>query len=297
MKKIFVFTPILLIVLILATTSTGQEANWGLNPGDTFVYKITEIKFSGTGDSNLALLLDEVNRTSIIIIEEVSSHNLVYAMSTINATNIITNQSINLESFDIIPGSSIVLPTGNFPIAIPLSTDKQENYPEYLHSTSVALNLMLNELLNSFTNSSYPSEINISSKLDKLLIINSSMEIQNATEIVSGIFGNMDDLNFTFYPGMENVSFGNIEVSLELAYNLTDGSMEYVQINVSELTTSTDNIDIPISVFVRIKKESKFSIEELKERAEDASFDGWILGIISFTILYRIKNKRFYKIK
>jgi hypothetical protein len=267
------------------------ETTWGLKKGDTMVYWVDEISISALGGSNLAPILGDNNRTILVVFENVTSQDLDYLLGFGNGTGIWLNNTLTMESIDVGGISQIILPSGAFPIALPSAIDNQDNYFDYVTSSSNALEPLINGIIDSTLGDEVGGEISLTSYIDQSLIVNASIVLSDLGNIDFSEFEILDTDNELFSFFNNSTLLENAVVGLELAYNLTDGALDYLTVSFSLDLLSDDNIDVFGSVsIVRI---AKYTLEEIVEKAKRADFPSLLAGIALITIAVRFARKKY----
>ncbi len=247
MKKLF--SIIIMVIIIIPTSAVSIGAEWGTKPKDLSIYWLDKLYSSTTGNSNLAALLTDANRTSFVVIEYKNSDYLNYSLGLANGTNMLYNQSI-VMSHNSINGVDLILPTGALPLVLPLSITDHSDYFEYLDATSNALGGIINNMFNLASNE---STLTVSSDYSEALTISANIHAQNLTSIsIPEITG----FNFTNLNQFGNVTLNNISLDVNLKYNSTDGYLDNfyafysgdlkVNINNTIISTGSQNGSITL---------------------------------------------------
>ena len=276
---------LLFVLLVPIPIQADEGASWGLNPGDINIYWLDELYTSATGEANLAALSDDANRSTIVLIEYVDTERLNYTLGLTNGTNIMRNQTIAIETSDI-GGINTVIPTGDLPIALPISTTAHSNYSEYLAASSNALGGVIANLFELDDESS----IDMSGNIDTTLNIHADAFIGNLSNLSI-----LDLTGFNISDLLSNEAFeiGNVSVKLDLKYNLTDGALEDlflyfdgdVQIDLNGTVIPLDSINGSASIY-RKEYIPFISIEEA-----NFSVIGLMMGLIILPIVIRLRNR------
>lgn len=276
---------LLFFLLVPIPAHADEGASWGLNPGDINIYWLDELYTSATDEANLAALSDDANRTTVVLIEYVDTERLNYTLGLTNGTNVMRNQTIGIEESNV-GGINTVIPTGDLPVALPISTTAHSNYSEYLAASSSALGGVIASLFELDDESS----IDMSGNIDTTLNIHADAFIGNLSNLSI-----LDLAGFNISDLLSNEAFqiGNVSIELDLKYNLTDGSLEDlflyfdgdVQIDLNGTIISFDTINGSATIY------RKEYIPFIQVEEANFSFIGVMMGLIVIPVVIKLRNR------
>ncbi len=276
---------LLFILLIPIPIQADEGASWGLNPGDLNIYWLDELYTSATGEANLAALSDDANRTTIVLIEYTDTERMNYTLGLTNGTNVMRNQTIGIGVSDF-GGIDVVIPSGDLPVALPVSTTAHSNYSEYLAASSSAMGGVIANLLELDDESS----IDMTGDIDNTLNIHADAFIGNLSNLSI-----LDLVGFNISDLLSNEAFqiGNVSVELDLSYNLTDGSLEDmflyfdgdVQIDLNGTVIPFESINGSASIY------RKEYIPFIPTEEANFSFIGVMMGLVIIPVIIKIRSR------
>lgn len=243
MKKLL-FTSLIIVMLLSSSQSFAIQTTWGVKAGDKITYWLDSLYFSTTGDANLAAILSDANRTSFVLVNSVVNNVLNYSLVFTNGTNVLNNQTVSVQPVNL-AGNDFMIPMGSLPLILPLSVTGYSNYFQYLSSTTTALGSLFT---NIFGGSSNNITLNLEGKVDKTFNLLGSISIANLTLLNTlSITG----FNFTQFANFGNMTLNNITSSIDVKYNITDGSLQDLNmsftsdasIKVNQTDISTGNVN------------------------------------------------------
>lgn len=221
---------LVITMLLLVSPAVGQQYQWGVDDGDSFVYWLEDLSTSFlTGGQNLAALMTDANRTTIVAFTNVTENHVEYIQTTgikVNETSsaneitLIAERFNQTQSYSIsaqtIGGQLLILPNGSLPYALPLSTPDYSDYLDYFRAVSGTAGSLVSSLLGSTLNiTSAPVDVdsNFESGLFKV-----AAHVSLGSLNVSGI---LNGTGFELPAGL----LENITAGIQLDYNLTDGGL------------------------------------------------------------------------
>ncbi len=276
---------ILLVLLAPIPIQADEGASWGLNPGDINIYWIDELYTSVTGEANLAALSDDANRTTIVLIEYTDSERLNYTLGLTNGTNIMRNQTIGIEASNV-GGINVIIPSGDLPVALPISTTAHSNYSEYLAASSSAMGGVIANLFELDDESS----IDMTGNIDNTLNIHADAFIGNLSNIsILDLIG----FNISELLSDEAVQIGNVSVELDLSYNLTDGALEDMFIYFDgDVQVDFNGTVLPFGAIngsASIYRKEYIPFIQLEEAS--FSFIGVMMGLIILPVIIKLRSR------
>jgi hypothetical protein len=280
------FRWILLFALLVPIPIHADEgASWGLNPGDLNIYWLDELYTSPTGEANLAALSDDANRSTIILIEYVDTERMNYTLGLTNGTNVMRNQTIVVETSNI-GGIDVIIPSGDLPVALPISTASHSNYSEYLAASSNAMGGIIANLLEIDDESS----VDMTGNIDNTLNIHADAFIGNLSNLS---ILDLTGFNISDLLSNEALEIGNVSIKLDLSYNLTDGSLEDLylffdgdaQINLNGTIIPVQDINGSAAIY------RKEYIPFIPPEEVNFSFIGVMMGLIVIPIVIKLRNR------
>jgi len=273
------------VLLVPIPIHADEGASWGLNPGDINIYWLDELYTSATGEANLAALSDDANRSTIVLVEYTDTERLNYTLGLTNGTNVMRNQTISVETSNV-GGINMIIPAGDLPVALPISTTAHSNYSEYLAASSSAMGGIIANLFELDDESS----IGITGNIDSILYIHADAFIGDLSSIS---ILDLTGFNISELLQSEALQVGNVSIELDLKYNLTDGSLEDlylyfdgdVQIDLNGTIIPIQNINGSVSLYRR-EFIPFISLEEA-----NFSFVGVMMGLIILPVIIRQRSK------
>jgi hypothetical protein len=268
----------LFVLLTGSLVVADSSATWGVETGDTYEFWIDKVEVSELGDTNLALILGDSNRSILVVFTEVSENLVNYTLVATNGSTILPNQVVTMDNLDIGLGVSLVFPSGTFPMALPLSVDDQSDYLEYLSATGNGLGPIVEGFLGTFN---LPGEITIRSDYTStLFVLNATLVVETDYNLDLNSTGISDIIDTSLFNSiLTNISIAETSISAEIAYNATDGILQYLQLGFVGTFGYGENEPLEIDAFASIIRIGKLSLEELISKANDSPWDFRIIGL------------------
>ena len=132
------FVNFICVLLLFMPSSALTSVSWGIDIGDSAVYWIDEIRSTDTGEANLAVFLGDQNRTINFISTSKDISSMNYTLGLRNSSEILDQQQIRIDEIDF-QGNKVMVPNGTLPIVLPISAGNQNNYLQYLASSTCLL--------------------------------------------------------------------------------------------------------------------------------------------------------------
>ncbi len=278
----------------------GQGYHWEVKSGDAYVYWLETLSTSLiTGGENLASLMTDANRTTVVGFTNVTDNYVEYFQLTgvkVNKTTTAedianlfgeVNQSLSytIETQNI-GGQLFVLPNGSLPFALPLSTPDYSDYLEYIEAISGTAGGLISSIVGSSLNTTFEGLAIDSEKISGLLKIEATMQIENLN-----LTGILNATGFALPSGL----FENITLGVGVNYNLTDGGLNSLSFLFnSTIPIGNSTAQTPVDIFFNITRVDVLKSERIQTGKETIFYIASVVGgfiLLSVPIIWTIVRR------
>ena len=301
------FVNFICVLLLFMPSSALTSVSWGIDIGDSAVYWIDEIRSTDTGEANLAVFLGDQNRTINFISTSKDISSMNYTLGLRNSSEILDQQQIRIEEIDF-QGNKVMVPNGTLPIVLPISAGNQNNYLQYLASSTELGDVFIQELISNFNISEFSTVEASGNYRTDLFNLSAEIKLENLEDLL--------DLNFfgiNISDGLQNINNNitvlDVSATIKSTYNSSDGMLMRFfagatvnrSIILGENINSTEILEYNATIIRQSYDPLKDVVSEIKITSseiisiitvtEESNFN-WFIGYVTLISFYQIWKKR-----